>query len=105
LDSLKGKNVLKLKCLFPRFGITLGFISLKEISAGEELLQNYDYKFEIAPTWFKDLFLKFMEEHPEEEKIIRYFSKGKTREELLKDYQNFYKLGPPNDDESATIEE
>jgi hypothetical protein len=80
-------------------------MSLQDIPAGDELLAAYGYKFESSVPWYMELFLKFMEDHPEEKNMIEYVSMGKTRKELEKVYQDFWKFGPPSDDETFTIEE
>ena len=79
--------------------------SLNEIPEGEEFFAHYAYSFDTAPPWYKDLFLKFMEDHPDEKMIIQKIAKGRTREELEKVYEDYFKLGPINDTEVISASE
>jgi hypothetical protein len=47
-----------------RFGVIRALKTKRWIRSGEELLAMYGYKFDKAPVWYKDNFLKFMDEHP-----------------------------------------
>ena len=60
----------------------MGVVSLESIPAGEELFANYGYGFDMAPRWYRDLFLKHMDEHPEDEFAIRKISAHRTKAQL-----------------------
>jgi hypothetical protein len=79
--------------------------SLNEIPEGEEFFAHYAYSFDSAPPWYKDLFLKFMEDHPEKKMIIQKIAKGRTREELEKVYEDYLNVEPINDAEVISAAE
>ena len=41
--------------------------SRQDIPKGTELFVAYGYQFKIAPLWYKDALLRFIDEHPGEE--------------------------------------
>ena len=44
----------------PRFGLIPALISLKHISAGMEILVNYEYSFDSSPPWYSQLQVESM---------------------------------------------
>jgi hypothetical protein len=69
-------------------------MAIKPVAKGEEFFASYGYGFDIAPPWYKDLFLQFMDQHPEEAGIIHKISGGRTKAQLLEAYEKYLKLGP-----------
>ena len=61
----------------------------KEIQPGEEFFVDYGYKFDSGPKWYKELFLKFMHDHPEEEGTIQRIAVGRSHEVLDMVYQAY----------------
>ena len=49
---------------FYRFGMIVAMRSKVEIREGEEIFISYGFPFDVAPDWYKDLFLQFMLDHP-----------------------------------------
>jgi len=74
---------------FPRFGVIVVVMSMRNITAGEEFFADYGYGFEQGPAWYKSLFLKHMDEHPEDDIVIRRLSRQRTRAELEKSYKEY----------------
>ena len=57
--------------------------AIQPVVKGEEFFTSYAYSFDIAPPWYKDLLLQFMEQRPEETAIIQRASGGKSKAQLL----------------------
>ena len=74
-----------------RFGVISAVESVQEILAGDELLTNYSFFFDEAPPWYKDLVLRWLEKHPGESNIVEQTVNGRSKEELLKIYENYLK--------------
>ena len=82
-----------------RFGIINAIKTGVPISKGEEFTLAYGYKFDEAPLWYKDLFLKFMTKYPEHIDSIKFVSEGKSKTELMAAYDEY-----KNDDTIAKYE-
>lgn len=68
-------------------------MSLQEISKGEEFFASYGYSFEVGAPWYKELFLEFMTENPDDPKVQQYAG-NRSKEELLKIYNNYMNAKP-----------
>ena len=68
--------------------------AIQPIAKGEEFFAKYGYSFDSAPVWYKDLFLHFMEQHPEEIEVIQRVSGGRTKEQLLEAYKKYMEMAP-----------
>ena len=78
---------------FLRFGIINALISLQEIAKGEEFFASYGYSYEAGAPWYKELFLEFMAENPDDPKV-QLMARNRTKEELLKSYDDYTKEVP-----------
>ena len=78
---------------FLRFGIINALISLQEIAKGEEFFASYGYSYEAGAPWYKELFLEFMAENPDDPKV-QLMARNRTKEELLKSYDDYTKAVP-----------
>ena len=86
-------NVCELQISFSRFGVIIALMAKQEIQPGEEFLSDYNYKFDSAPRWYKDLFLRFMSNHPEDIGTIQRITMGRSRSLLNIAYQVNLKQG------------
>ena len=66
----------------PRFGVIIGLKSVQDLAPGQEFLANYGYTYDSSPRWYKQLFLEYMAELPEEDYMIKVVSLGRTKQEL-----------------------
>jgi hypothetical protein len=48
-------------------------------------------RFHKIDSRYKDLFLQFMKDHPEEVEAIGKYGKGRTRDQLLEVYRDYQK--------------
>ena len=74
-----------------RFGVIIALRANQEIPAGEEFFIDYNYNFDWGPRWFKDLFLKYMDDHPEDKNTIERIATGRSREVLDSAYEDYLK--------------
>ena len=74
-----------------RFGVISAIESVQEVLAGDEFLTNYSFSFDEAPPWYKDLILWWLEKHPGESNIVTQAVNEKSKEELLKIYEDYLK--------------
>ena len=74
-----------------RFGIINAVQTIQDIAKGEEFFVNYNYGFERAPIWFKDLYLEFLSEHPDNINLLPKVGQGQSIEELKKVYADYIK--------------
>ena len=89
-----------------RFGVIIALKAKQEIQAGEEFFADYSYKFDSAPRWYKDLFLRFMSDHPEDIGTIQRIAMGRSRSLLNLAYQVYLKQGVnSNGTQTADLEE
>jgi hypothetical protein len=73
---------------------------LQEIAKGEEFYASYGYSFDAGAPWYKDLFLEFMAENPDDPKV-QQLSLNRTKEELMKSYDQYMKTIPGVDSEAV----
>jgi hypothetical protein len=66
---------------------------LQDIAKGEEFFASYGYSFESGAPWYKELFLEFMAEYPDDPKV-KQMAMNRTKEELLKSYDEYVKTIP-----------
>ncbi len=93
-------TALLILAIFFRFGIINALASLQEIAKGEEYYASYGYSFDAGAPWYKDLFLEFMAENPDDPKV-QQLSLNRTKEELLKSYDQYMKTIPGVDSEPS----
>ncbi len=74
-----------------RFGVISAVESVQEVLAGEEFFTNYSFSFDEAPSWYKDLVLLWLEKYPGESNIVEKAVNGRSKEELLKIYEDYLK--------------
>ena len=80
----------------PRFGVIVAVMSSRTISPGEEFFSHYGYQYDFSPAWYKEAFLQFMTDHPEEKVSIQTTGLGRTKEELEAVLENYLKLDLKN---------
>ena len=68
-------------------------MSLQEIAKGEEFFASYGYSYEAGAPWYKELFLEFMAENPDDPKV-QLLALNRTKEELLKSLDEYMKAVP-----------
>ena len=75
-----------------RFGVIIALKAKQEIQAGEEFFANYNY-MTASPRWYKELFLRFTSNHPEDVGTIQWIVMGRSRGSLNIAYQMYLKQG------------